>query len=122
MAITVKSIVAKLTLVAVSVDPLIIKQVNKEAELEKLIESSDSDLEVVIYFGSFCPITTPDNFLSAGISTANVVADEPIYRVSIGTLQHNETVVAGSCIHCLYSTDKTIFCFKQANSYAFVVN
>ena len=38
----------------------------------------------------------PETFLSSGISTANVVADNPIYHIDLGNLHDDKTVVAGS--------------------------
>ena len=73
------------SLVAVSIDEP--KHVpDEEAELEKLVASSDADLDEVIKFDSLCLVMIPETFLSCGISTADVVADNPVYHVDLGTL------------------------------------
>ena len=38
----------------------------------------------------------PETFLSSGISTADVVADDPMYHIDLGNLHDDKTVVAGS--------------------------
>lgn len=97
------AIIAKLTLVSVSIDPHIVKKANNVEETGNLIKSSDAILEVVIHLGSLCSIIIPDTFLSAGISIANPIANEQIYHVDIGTFQDNQTVFADSCIyHIIY--------------------
>ena len=53
---------------------------NEEAKLEKLVASSDSDLDEVIKFCSLCSVMIPETFLSCGISTADFVADNPVYH------------------------------------------
>ena len=116
MAITIDPITvspSKITsvspsLVAVSIDePELIP--NEEAGLEKLVELSDSNLDEVIKFGSLCSVMIPETFLSCGSSTADVVADNPVYRLDFGTLQDDETVVAGSKILNLNKMDTTLF-------------
>ena len=103
MAITVNPIPvspSKITpvspsLVAVSIDmPEHVS--DDEAELEKLVASSDADLDEVIRFGSLCLVMISETFLSCGIPTADVVADNPVYHIDLGTLHGDETVVAGS--------------------------
>ena len=85
------------SLVALSIDEP--EQIpNEEAKLEKLVASSDSDLDEVIKLGSLCSVMIPETFLSCGISTADFVADNPVYHIDLGTLQDDETVVAGSKI------------------------
>ena len=96
------------SLVAVSIDePEYVP--DEEVELEKLVASSDSDLDEVIKFGSLCSVMIPETFLSCGISTADVVADNPVYHIDLGTLQDDETVVAGSKILNLNKIDTTLF-------------
>ena len=73
------------SLVAVSIDepdPI----PDEELELEKLVEPSDSDLDEVIRFGSLCSVMIPETFLSCGISTTDVVANNPVYHIDLGTL------------------------------------
>ena len=118
MAITVDPIIvptSKLTsvspsLVAVSIDEPVLVPDNK-AELEKLVESSDADLDEVIKFGSLCSVMIPETFLSSGISTADVVADNPAHHIDLGNLHDDETVVAGSKtkIYRLNKVDTTVF-------------
>ena len=49
---------------------------------------------------------------SAGISTTNLVANNPVYYIDLGDLYDDETVVAGSKskVYCLNKVDATIFC------------
>ena len=90
MAITVDPIVpspSKVTsvspsLVAVSIDEPI-PVLNDEAELEKLVESSDRDIDEVICFRSLCSVMIPEIFLSAGTSTADIVANNPVYHITL---------------------------------------
>ena len=73
------------SLVAVSIDepdPIL----DEEVELEKLVESSDTDLDEVIRFGSLCSVMIPEMFLSCGISTAGVAVNNPAYHIDLGTL------------------------------------
>ena len=120
MAITVDPISSSLTkkppvspstqpsLVAVSIDePEAIP--DEELELEKLVESSDSELDEIVRFGSLCSVMIPETFLSCGISTADVMADNPVYHIDLGTLQDEETVVTGSKTINLNKLDTTIF-------------
>ena len=96
------------SLVAVSIDepdPI----PDEEVELEKLVESSDSDLDEVIRFGSLCLVMIPETFLSCGISTADVVADNPVYHIDLGTLQDDKTVIPGSKTINLNKLDTTLF-------------
>ena len=98
------------SLVAVSIDepdPI----PNEEVELEKLVESSDSDLDEVIRFGSLCSVMIPEMFLSCGISTGDVVADNPVYHIDLGNLHDDKTVVAGSKTktYRLNKVDTTVF-------------
>ena len=51
----------------------------------------------------------PETFLSCGISTADVVADNSVYHIDLGTLQDEETVVAGSKIINLNKLNTTLF-------------
>ena len=53
----------------------------------------------------------PKTFLSACISTADIVADNPVHHIDLGTLQHDETIVAESKskIYCFNKVDVTIF-------------
>ena len=51
----------------------------------------------------------PETFLSCGISTADVVADNPVYHIDLGTLQDEKTVVAGSKIINLNKLDTILF-------------
>ena len=67
-------------------------------ELEKLIESSDSDLDKVIQFGCLSSVLIHETFLSCGISTAD-----------LGTLQDEDTVVTGSKSINLNKLDTAIF-------------
>ena len=97
------------SLVALSIDdPVPVP--DDETELEKLVESSDVDLDEVIIFGSLCLLMIPKTFLSTGISTTNIVANNPVYHIDIGNLHNDETIVAGSksktC--CLNKVDTTI--------------
>ena len=103
MAITVdpiKAIPSKITsvspsLVAVTIDepePVL----DEEAELEKLVASSDADLDEIIKFGSLFSVMIPETFLSIGISTANVTAGDPVYHIDLGNLHDDKIVVAGS--------------------------
>jgi len=48
-------------------------------------------------------------FLSCGISTADVMADNPVYHIDLGTLQDEDTVVTGSKSINLNKLDTTIF-------------
>ena len=48
---------------------------DNEAELEKLVASSDADLNEVIKFRSLCSVMIPETFLCSGISTVDIVAD-----------------------------------------------
>ena len=50
-----------------------------------------------------------ETFLSCGISTVDVVADNPVYHMDLSTLQDNETVVANSKILNLNKLDTTLF-------------
>ena len=92
MAITIDHITvlsSKITsvspsLVAVSIDVQDLIP-NVEGELGKLVESSDLDLDEVIKFGSLCSVMIPKTFLSCGISTADVVADNPVYHIDLFT-------------------------------------
>ena len=73
------------SLIAVSIDgPNPIS--DEEVELEKLVESSDSSLDEVIQFDSLCSVMIPETFLSCGISTTDVVADNPVHHINLGTL------------------------------------
>ena len=100
MAITVESIIvppSKITsvspsLVAVSVDDRVPVPDDK-TELEKLIESSDADLDEVIKFGRLCSVTIPKTFLSTGISSADVIANNPVYHMNLGNLHDDEIIV-----------------------------
>ena len=113
MAITVEPIVptrsstkaVSPTLIAVSVDePILVP--DEEAELEKLVESSDYDLDEVIQFGSLCSVTIPDTFLSTGISTADIVADN---HVDLDALHDDATIITGNKVYPVNKVDTTIF-------------
>ena len=58
------------SLVAVSVDDPV-PVLDDEKELEKLVESSDADLDKTIKFGSLCQVMIPETFISVSISTAD---------------------------------------------------
>ena len=118
MAITVDLIIvpsSKITsvspsLVAVSIDePILVP--DDEVELEKLVASSDADLDEVIKFGSLCSVMIPEKFLPSGISTANVVANNPVYHNDLGNLHDGKTVVAGNKTktYRLNKVDTTVF-------------
>ena len=53
----------------------------------------------------------PENFLSSGVSTADVVADDPVYHIDLGNLHNDDTIVAGnkSKTYCLNKVDNTVF-------------
>ena len=118
MAITVNPI-KLLPLKIMSVSPSIItvttdepeSVLDEEAELEKLVASSDADLDEIIKFGSLCSVMIPETFLSSGISTTNVVADDLVYHIDLGNLPNDVTVVVGSKfkIYCINKVDTTIF-------------
>ena len=83
------------TLVAVSIEEP--EQVpDEEAELEKLVASSDAELDKVVKFSSLYLVVIPETFLSCGISTADVVANNPVHHIDLGNLHDDEIVVAGS--------------------------
>ena len=100
MAITVDLIIVPLSkitsispsLVAVSINEPVPVPDNKD-KLEKLVESSDADLDEVIKFGKLCSFMIPEIFLSSGISTADVVADNPAHHIDLGNLHDDETIV-----------------------------
>ena len=103
MAITVDPIMVpplKITSVALSLVAVSINEPepvsNDKDALEKLVASSDADLHEVIKFGSLCLVMIPETFLSSSISTANIVADNPVYHIDLGNLHDDNTVVAGS--------------------------
>ena len=120
MAITVDPIPSSLTkkpsvspstqpsLVAVLIDELKLIS-DEEVELEKLVKSSDSGLDEVIQFDSLCSVLIPETFLPCGISTADVMAVNPVYHIDLGTLQDEHTVVTGSKSINLNKLDTTIF-------------
>ena len=98
------------SLVSVSIDePVPVP--DDEAELEKLVESSDADLNKVIKFGSLCSVMIPETFLSSGIYTADVVANIPVHHIDLGNLHDDETFVAGSKTktYRLNKVDTTVF-------------
>ena len=98
------------SLVAVSIDePEHV--LDDEVKLGKLVASSDSDPDEVIKFGSFCLVMIPETFLSTGISTADIAANNPVYDIDLCTLHDDDTIVAGSHgkIHCVNKIDTTIF-------------
>lgn len=118
MAITVDLIIVSLlkitsvspSLVVVSVDdPVPVP--DDETELEKLVESNDTDLDEVIKFGSLCLVMIPEAFLSNSISTADIVANNHVYHIDFGNLHDDETIVAGSKskAYRLNKVDTTIF-------------
>ena len=103
MAITVNPIKvppSKITFVSPSLVAVSIEEPepvsDEEAELEKLVASSDVDLDEIIKFGSLCSVMIPETFLSNGISTADVVAGDLVYYIDLGNLHDDETVLAGS--------------------------
>ena len=118
MSITVDPIVPSSLKIA-SISPSLVAVSNEEpvpvphneSELEKLVESSDRDLDEVISFESLCSVMIPETFLSAGISIADIVADNPMYHIDLGTLHDDETVVAGSKSksYRLNKVDTTVF-------------
>ena len=69
---------------------------DNEAELEKLVASSDAGLDEVIKFRSLCSVMIPETFLSSGISTADVVSDNLVYHIDLSNLHDDKTVVTGS--------------------------
>ena len=83
------------SLVAVSINEPI-RASNNKAELEKLAVSSDAELNEMIKFRSLCSVKIPEIFLSRGIFTVNVVADNPVYHIDLDNLHDDKTVVAGS--------------------------
>ena len=96
------------SLVAVSIDePEPIP--DEEVELKKLVKSSDSDLDEVIQFGSLCLVLIPETFLSCGISTADIIADNHVYHIDLGTLQDEDTAVTRSKLINLNKLDTTLF-------------
>ena len=64
---------------------------------------------IVIHFGSLCSVIIPDAFLSTSTVTVDIVADEPIHHIDLGTLQDDDTVVAGSCVYHINHVDATVF-------------
>ena len=98
------------SLVAVSIDELVLVPDNK-TELEKLVEVSDADLNVVIKLGSLCSVMIPKTFLSSGISTADVVANNSVYHITLSNLHDDKTVVAGSKIKPTVSTKLILLSF-----------
>ena len=62
----------------------------------------------MIKFESLCSVIIPENFLSSGISTADVVADN---HIDLGNQHDDETVLAGikTKIYCLKKVDTTLF-------------
>lgn len=85
-------------LVNISVDaPLLVP--SNEAIFEKLVDSSDDDLDEVIRFGSLCSVMIPETFLSTSISDVDIVTNKPDYHIDLSTLHDDETVVAKSKIY-----------------------
>ena len=83
------------SLVAVSIDePEPVS--DDKAELEKLVTSSDTDLDKIVKFESCYSVMIPETFLSSGISTADIVADNPVYHIDLCNLHDDKTVIAGS--------------------------
>ena len=76
-----------------------------------MVASSDADLDEIIKFGSLCLVIIPETFLSSGISTADIVADNPVYHIDLGNLHDDETVVPGSKskTHRVNKVDTTLF-------------
>ena len=74
--------------------------------MEKLVASNNSDLDEVIKFGSLCLVMIPEIFLS----TADIIANNPVYHINLGTLHDDDTIVAGSHrkIHRVNKIDTTI--------------
>ena len=118
MAITVNLIIVpplKITsvspsLVAVYIDESV-PVLDNENVLEKLVKSSDVELDEVVKFGSLCSVTIPETFLSSDISTADVVADDYVYYIDLGNLNDYETIVTGNKnkIYHLNKVDTTVF-------------
>ena len=52
-----------------------------------------------------------ETFLSAGISTADIVVNSSVHHIDLGTQHNNETIVAGSTskIYCLNKVNATVF-------------
>ena len=118
MAITVDSITvlpSKITSVSPSLVTITIDEPgpipNEDAELVKLVASSDADLVEITKFGSLCSVMVPDAFLSSGISTTDVVGGDTVYHIDLGNLHHDRTVVAGSKskIYRINKVDTTLF-------------
>ena len=117
LAITVEPIIPSTSKIT-SVSPKIVSvsvyepvpSPDNEAELENLAESSDGHLDEVIHFGSLCSVMIPETFFSAGISTADIVANNPVHQIALGTLYGDETVVteSKSKIYLLNKVDVTI--------------
>ena len=61
-----------------------------------MVASTYADFNEIIKFGSLYLVIIPETFLSSGISTADDVADDPVYHIDIGNLSYDKTVVAGS--------------------------
>ena len=104
----ITSISPSLVVIAID-DPVPV--LNDEAELKKLVESSDANLDKVIKFGSLCLVMIPETFHSTGISTTNIVANNPVYHIDLGNLHNDDTIVAGnkSKTYCLNKVDNTVF-------------
>ena len=84
---------------------------DEEAELEKLVASSDADFDEIVKFGSLCSVMVPDIFLSSGISTTDVVAGGHAYYIDLGNLHGDKTVVVGSKskIYRINNVNTTLF-------------
>ena len=118
MVITVDPITvlpSKITSVSPSLVAVIIDEPepvpNEEAKFERVISSSDADLDEIIKFGSLCSVMIPDTFLSSGISIVDVVVGDPVYHIDLGNLHDDKTVVAGSKskIYCINNVNTTLF-------------
>ena len=53
----------------------------------------------------------PETFMSTGISTSDIVTNNRVHHIELGTLHDDETVVAGSKnkVYCLNRVDSTFF-------------
>ena len=90
-------------LVAVTIQPAII---DEDAELEKLVESSDADLEDIVRFGSLCSVLIPDYCLSTGISTADVFGDNP---ADMDCSPDDDTITTGNILSKINCPDHVVF-------------
>ena len=90
-------------LVAVTIQPAV---VDEDAELEKLVASSDADLEDIVRFGSLCSVLIPDYCLSTGISTADVFGDNP---ADMDCSPDDDTITTGNILSKINCPDHVVF-------------